>query len=87
MPVRVEFYGIARARAGVPFIEIEAATLGDVFRQISLRGAAMNDVCSPEGSLQPGFLVNINGRSFTTDAAKPVSGGDAVLILSADAGG
>src|SRR5262245_46411430 len=49
MPIRVEFFGIARARAGVPFIEIEAVTLGDVFRQVASRGDLLNEVCSADG--------------------------------------
>ena len=40
-----------------------------------------------DGGLKPGTLANLNGRRFVSDPATRLDPGDALLILSADAGG
>lgn len=87
MTVRVEFYGIPRQRAGVEALEVEAATLGEVFTQLQRQLPALAADCFDEGRLAAGCIANINGRQFTRDANFPLQAGDAVLLLSADAGG
>jgi sulfur-carrier protein len=87
MSVRVEFYGIARRRAGVAAVEVTAATLGEVIDQLQRELPALAAACFAEGKLQPGFLANVNGQEFTSRRETPLQEGDAVLILSADAGG
>jgi len=87
MPIRVEFYGIARRRAGVACIDIEAKTLGEAFERIAVARPGLAEVCTTDGCLKPGFLANINGQTFTSQAAQPLSDGDTVLVLSADVGG
>jgi molybdopterin converting factor small subunit len=37
--------------------------------------------------LHPAFVANLNGDRFVCDPRTPLTGGDAILILSADAGG
>ena len=88
MSVRIEFYGIPRERAGVGAIELSGvSTLGDVLRTLTTRLPALAAHCFEHDRMKAGYLANLNGESFTTDPAFPVRAGDAVLILSADAGG
>lgn len=87
MSVRVEFYGIARQRAGVEFLDVDGKTLGEVFDRLQTQLPKFSAACLKEGELQPGFLANVNGKTFVTKRETPLKEGDAVLILSADAGG
>jgi molybdopterin converting factor small subunit len=87
MTICVEFYGIPKQRAGVDAINVEAATLGAAFLQLSEQLPQFAVACLAGGRLQPSFLANINGENFTTDPQTPLEPGDTVLILSADAGG
>lgn len=87
MSIRVEFYGIARQRAGVEFLEVDGATLGDVYDQLHAQLPGFSTACLADGKLRSGYLANINGRTFASARDTPLSTGDAVLFLSADAGG
>ena len=87
MSIRIEFYGIPKQRAGVEAIDVEAATLGEAFQQLSEQLPQFAAACLAKGRLQPSCLANINGENFTTDLQAPLDSGDTVLILSADAGG
>lgn len=88
MSVRIEFFGIPRERAGVAAVELaDAATLGQALRLLSSRLPLLADACIDNGCLKTGYLANLNGERFTTDSAAALRPGDAVLILSADAGG
>jgi molybdopterin converting factor small subunit len=87
MSIRVEFYGIARQRAGVEFLESEGNTLGEVFDQLQTQLPNFSAACLKDGELQPGYLANVNGQTFSSNREMPLNEGDAVLILSADAGG
>ncbi|MEX2174024.1 MAG: MoaD/ThiS family protein [Pirellulaceae bacterium] len=92
MPIRVEFFGVARQRAGlsqltVPLID-DSATLGDVLTLVvaavpGLGGKEFVD----EGRLHPSLSANLDGEQFVSDPATLVRGGQSLLILSADAGG
>jgi len=85
--VRVELYGIPRRRAGIAALEIDGARLGDVLRALGTELPVLNEVCLDGDRLRQGYLANINGRNFVSDPATPLQPGDAVLILSVDAGG
>lgn len=82
--VRVEFYGLARLRAGVAELTVQAATVRAALEAIQvacpqlqvLRGTAV----SPE------FLVSVDGGRFVTDPDTPLVGGS-LLVLGADVGG
>ena len=87
MTVRVEFYGIPRARAGVAAIELEATRFDDALRILSVRLPEFARHCLEAGRLRPSFLANLNGRRFLVDLATPLEDGDSLLILSADVGG
>ncbi|MBM80400.1 MAG: hypothetical protein CMJ78_07375 [Planctomycetaceae bacterium] len=85
--IRVEFYGIARARAGVAQVDIEAATLGAAVNLLGQKFPDLASECFQGQQLRSGYLANINGQQFTTDASHQLLDGDNLLILSADAGG
>lgn len=87
MPIHVEFFGIVREKTGVAAIDVEAATLGEVFSELERRFPRLVPACLRDGRIQSGYLANIDGRSFTTDPSTVLEPGADVLILSADAGG
>ena len=87
MTIRIEFYGIPKQRSGVDANDVEAATLGEAFQQLSEQLPQFAEACLVEGRLQPFCLANINGENFTTDLQAHLESGDTVMILSADAGG
>lgn len=86
MNVRVEFLGLARHHAGVESIEVTAATLGDLFRQLPKQLPATAAIL-PAGELASTYIASINGHGFTRDGNSVLKDGDTVLIFSADAGG
>ncbi len=91
MGVTVEFFGIARERAGRPDVEVcvgvDSTRLGDVLLEVAERLPALVGECLSGERPQAGFLVNINARQFLTDPDTPVHAGDHVLLMTADAGG
>ena len=84
--MRVELLGLPRQRAGVAELEIEAATLGQLFSALAARFPPLAELMSPDLP-QPSVVVSLNGDKFVTDPQTPLSDTDCVLILSADAGG
>jgi molybdopterin converting factor small subunit len=90
MPVRVEFFGIARQRAGVAVLEVPMAaptgTLGEVLGGVVDRVPSLSDLV-PGGLLHDSLQANLDGRSFVSDPATAIRDGQSLLILSADAGG
>jgi molybdopterin converting factor small subunit len=91
MTLRVEFFGIARQRAGVARAEIvlakNEATLGAVFAELTKVFPSLSGECIAEGRLRSGFSANVGGERFVSDPATILTENDCLLILSADAGG
>jgi len=91
MRVSVEFYGLARLRAGVGRIALELpdkdACLADVFDSLAERLPAFREHCLSSGRLAEALTCNLDGQRFVSEAATPLASGQTVLILSADAGG
>lgn len=89
--VTVEFFGIARQRAGRTRIVVcrglESTRLGDVLLAAAERLPELAGECLDGSRPQDGYLANINARRFTTDPDTPIRSGDHVLLLAADAGG
>jgi len=92
MPIRIEFYGIARARAGLSSADVPLsggqATLADVLHFV---GEAAPTFGGSElivgGRLHPSLAANLDGQRFVSDPATLIRDGQCLLILSADAGG
>jgi len=89
--VKIEFFGVARLKAGASEITLELnsyqATLGDVLRETGLRLPGWASTCLVDGELSAGYLANIDGEQFVREPSHPVLHGQSVLILAADAGG
>ena len=91
MPLRVEFYGMARQWSGLREVGIEPAG-GQMTLAAALAGLAgavprFGEKCLVGGCLHPALVANLDGQQFVTDPATPIRNGQALLILSADAGG
>lgn len=87
MTITVELFGIPRSRAGAARVELEADSLHALLDELVRRFPDLADECIDSGRLRAGYLANLNGERFVTDPATPLHAGDAILILSADAGG
>jgi len=87
MPVSVELFGIARARAGVAQAVAEGRCLGDVLAALAVRFPELAETCLDGRQLRREFTANLNGRQFVTAPETPLQEGDTVLLLSVDAGG
>lgn len=91
MAIRVEFYGIARQRAGASELELDAdaaeSPLESVLDQIVRKLPGFGEESLIEGRLHPALAANLDGERFVSDPATPIRDGQCLLILSADAGG
>jgi molybdopterin converting factor small subunit len=89
MNITVELFGIPRQRAGVSRTDAVGTRLDEVVADLARRFPRLAEECFREdrGGLKPGTLANLNGKRFVTDPATALTPGDALLILSADAGG
>jgi molybdopterin converting factor small subunit len=86
--VNVELFGIARARAGVERVAVDAATLGDALRAAaSACPGLVPEVISADGRLTENFLASLNGERFVSDPALALADDDTLLVLGAHAGG
>jgi molybdopterin converting factor small subunit len=87
MTISVELFGIPRQRAGVAKTEAAGTRLDEVVGDLARRFPRLAEECFSGGWLKSGTLVNLNGQRFVSDPATVLEPGDAILILSADAGG
>jgi hypothetical protein len=91
MPLRVEFYGIARQRAGVASLDLPLAgdetTLAVAFRLLADALPEFGRECLENGCLRTTLAANLGGERFVSDPELIIREGQCLLILSADAGG
>jgi molybdopterin converting factor small subunit len=85
--ITIELYGLARLRAGCARVDVFADDLAGALGALVQRCPALEPEVIREGLLRESFLASRNGERFLPDAATPLSAGDTVLILSAQAGG
>ena len=85
--IRVEFFDVARVRAGVASIEVQAATMSEALAAAAARCPGLEPDVLRGGLLAPHWRASLNGAAFVDDPSLPLSPGDALLILSALAGG
>jgi molybdopterin converting factor small subunit len=83
--VRVEFYGLARLRAGRSELAVEATTISAALAAADAACPALN--ARRSSGLSPEYRASIGGRYFTDDLGEPLADGDALLLFGADAGG
>lgn len=87
MPVVVELFGIARARAGVDRTTADGQSLGDVLTDLATRFPELATTCIDGNALRPGFIANLGGNQFVSAPDTVLKSGDTVMLLSLDAGG
>lgn len=85
--IRVEFFGIPRARAGVPGTTARGAKLGEVLAELAGRFPELAAACLEGNRLRAEYAANLNGQSFVRDPETALAPGDSLLILSVDGGG
>jgi len=83
----VEFYGIARERAGTAQATIEAATVQEAVQVLAEKFPRFAAECTENGQLSRHYIANINGERFVSDPATHLGAHDSLLIMSIDAGG
>jgi molybdopterin converting factor small subunit len=91
MAIRVEFFGIARQRAGVAELTLALprteAELGEVLGELAARVPDLGGEWIADGRLHASLTANLDGLRFISDPATVIRDGQSLLILSADAGG
>jgi molybdopterin converting factor small subunit len=85
--ITIELYGVPRLRAGRDAIAVEAASLGEALAALASACPALAPSVVDGGKLSPHYLVAKNGLQITADPATPLAPGDALVLLSAEAGG
>lgn len=83
--VRVEFYGLARLRAGVAELTADAGTVRAAL--VAAQAACPGLRVLRDNAVSPEYLVSVGGVRFIANPDEPLAHGDAVLVLGADAGG
>lgn len=92
VPVRVELFGMPRLRSGKRVVELSLPPMA-TRRQVvgALAGACpalVGHAIRPDLSdLQEGYLFNLNGAAFVMGDDFNLQAGDALLLLSSQAGG
>src|SRR5262245_4415477 len=91
MAIRVEFYGIARQRAGISELSLampaEQVPLSELLQQIAAAAPDLGSELLAGGKLHKSITANLDGTRFISDPATAICDGQSLLILSADAGG
>jgi molybdopterin-guanine dinucleotide biosynthesis protein A len=85
--VTVELYETARQRAGLAEVEVEAETLGEALRELARRCPALDGDVVHDGRPAPHWRTSLGGDRFVDDPSTPLHPGDALLVISALAGG
>lgn len=88
MALTVEFYGIARLRAGTDQAVLQTPnTLGDALVELAHDFPEFANDCTEGRMLREGFRANLGGARFVSDPETPLTGDCTLLIMTADAGG
>ena len=91
MKITIEYYGIPRQRVGIAseLYEFDCEEMGihDVIRIVAKKHPAFEKHCMDDGIVNKHMTVNLNGNQFFHSEDGIARDGDALLILSMDAGG
>ena len=85
--MRIELFGIARARAGKEAVDVDASTLGEALRALAECCPGLVPDVVAEGRLTAHFLASLNGDRFVSKGGLALDAHDTLLILGAQAGG
>ena len=61
--------------------------MGDALAALARSVPSVSGLLTPDGALNPAYRLCLNTDRFITDPATPLTDGDALLLLAADAGG
>ncbi len=84
--VTVEFYAMARRRAGTDSVLLTAQTVAEALHVVADSFPGLAELSRGPDSSSP-YLVSVNAGPFLQDWDTALIDGDRLLILSADAGG
>ena len=91
MAIRIEFYGIARQRAGVSELALDvpagAMRLSDALAEVRGQLPQLGGEWVIGSRLHESLAANLDGTQFVSDPATIIRDGQSLLIFSADAGG
>lgn len=87
MRITVELYGIPRARAGVAHTSAVGDNLGDVLADLAAKFPLLAGECIEGRTLCRGYIVSLGTERFVSAPETPLGDGDALLLMSLDAGG
>ena len=88
MTIRIELFGIARARAGRAEVEVEAETVAEALAELGRAVPALAEAGVIEGgALGRGWLLSIDGERFVDAGDASLSAGGRLLLIPAQAGG
>lgn len=85
--VTFELYGVARLRAGRQSIAVRGDTIGSAIAALERACPVLAGPVLEAGRLNRHFRLSLNGRSFVSDPDHPLSEGDTLILMSAEAGG
>lgn len=85
--IRIELYERARQLAGVDAVEVEAGTLGEALEALARLHPVLVPAVVSDGRLARHWRANVNGRTWVEDPAITLAANDALIIVSALAGG
>jgi molybdopterin converting factor small subunit len=87
MTVTVELFGTPRLRAGTGRICVEALTVGESLRALARAVPSLDGPVIQGERLDPAFRLCVNTDRFVSAPSTPLTDGDTLLLLAADAGG
>lgn len=89
--IKVEFFGIPRQRAQVAELTVEltepSPTLNNLLQQLTEQLPDFARYCVVDNRLADGYVANLDGKEFLSDASTTLPSNCSILIMSADAGG
>src|SRR5437762_3091778 len=85
-PVTIEFYGMARRRAGRADMRVRATTVAEALAGVTRECSGLAGLLDA-GRLSPHYLVSVNAGPFLTELNAELTAEDHILVLSADSGG
>ena len=86
-PIRIEFYGVPRLRAGRREVCVHAGSLGEAIVALEHACPALSGCVITAGSLLPAYRFSLNGQTFVSNPLTRLAPGDSLVLVAADAGG
>jgi molybdopterin converting factor small subunit len=85
--VKIELFGVPRLRAGRSELSVRAANVAQALERLEQQCPALAGSVVADGRLLSAYRLSLNGRTFVTDLSTPLSAGDSLVLIAADAGG